>query len=149
MIYIVCDCGIKYTEPQVWPIKCFCGLNINIDESKELRKNIDIRPPTVVKFNDNQSWGNAAWEILHTKIHTNKEFKRWLSFLPCGSCRNDFDKLLKDNPPDFSSQTNFFEWTVLIHNKVNEKLNKPIVTLEQARERWCIINKANLKIIGT
>lgn len=87
--------------------------------------------------------GPAAWKTLHAralsaKTPINKNTERgWLftygSKLPCGDCRQFFAQYLQTNPPDF---TDYFAWTVGLHNAVNLKLKKPEVTLDQARALW-------------
>ena len=80
--------------------------------------------------------GRVHWRELHTKQNASpKWFADWLTRVPsygC-NCRRDFEKLLGSDPPDYAD---WFAWTVRIHNSVNEKLGKPIVTLEEAREIW-------------
>ena len=60
--------------------------------------------------------------------------KRWLgifeSWIPCGKCKTHFSGLLKENPVDLSSARNYKIWTIMIHNLVNESLNKPIYNPE-------------------
>jgi len=52
------------------------------------------------------------------------------------SCNEHWRKLIKTLPPDYSSKHAFFEWTVKAHNEVNIKLNKPLVTINAAREMY-------------
>ena len=53
--------------------------------------------------------------------------------LPCFGCRLHFSQLLAENPiPDVDQ----FRWSVNIHNIVNERLGKPIVTYEDALKHW-------------
>jgi hypothetical protein len=53
--------------------------------------------------------------------------------LPCFWCRVHFSQVLAENPiPD----TDVFKWSVDVHNIVNEKLGKPLMTFEDALEHW-------------
>lgn len=113
-----------------------------------------------VEYNQPQvvyNLGLNHWIELHTKKSpTQKWFNDWVNRIPnysC-SCRADFQKILEQHPPDFSyiyntathlspgnwlegkQQQDWFEWTVLVHNKVNEKLKKQVITLEEARLIW-------------
>ena len=66
-------------------------------------------------------------EALKTFIET------YQMILPCFWCRLHFSQLLAEYPiPD----TDQFKWSVDIHNMVNEKLGKPIVTLDEAYAHW-------------
>jgi hypothetical protein len=58
---------------------------------------------------------------------------RFTGRVPCGDCRSSWRKWVEANPPDFSSQDAFFEWTVRAHNSVNRKLGRGEWTVENAR----------------
>ena len=70
-----------------------------------------------------------AWAFLHKAAtlfeekRYHKHFKRMVALftelLPCLHCRNDFRQILKKCPVEASH-----EWTVRVHNIVNEKLGK-------------------------
>lgn len=53
--------------------------------------------------------------------------------LPCPKCREHFADVLIANPIDYK---NIFEWSVKVHNEVNLRLGKPIVTVEDALTHW-------------
>jgi hypothetical protein len=53
----------------------------------------------------------------------------------CG-CRNFWDTWTRENPPIYSPREAYFEWTVRVHNAVNQKLNKPIITTEDALDMF-------------
>lgn len=76
------------------------------------------------------------WTELHTKQDATPEWlEAWLNRVPnygCG-CRKKAKELIAENPPDFAR---FFEWTVELHNLVNEQLGKPAVTPDEARAIW-------------
>ena len=66
-------------------------------------------------------------EALKTFIET------YQMVLPCFWCRLHFSQVLAENPiPD----TDQFRWSVTVHNIVNEKLGKPVMTYEEALEHW-------------
>ena len=52
------------------------------------------------------------------------------------TCKEFWNAWIKSYPPVFGVNENginkYFEWTVNTHNAVNQKLNKPILTLEDA-----------------
>ena len=81
--------------------------------------------------------GAAAWRALHTYAGCDREFfLKWEKMIPCGTCRENFKKLLADYPPDFSSPDAFWRWGWFMHNAVNEKLGKPLISLEEATQLW-------------
>ncbi|EEQ38315.1 putative FAD-linked sulfhydryl oxidase [Clavispora lusitaniae] len=82
--------------------------------------------------------GNSAWHLLHTVLArypdepTEKEKSTLKQFIllfsqvyPCGDCARHFQKLLKKYPPQVGSRKIAAVWGCHIHNKVNERLNKP------------------------
>ena len=56
--------------------------------------------------------------------------------LPCNDCRKHYKEMIKDNPPVLVDRNSIFKWTVDIHNKVNTRLNKKIITLKEAYDIW-------------
>lgn len=96
-------------------------------------------------------WGPHYWFVLHTiafhypnsptaiqkKIHY-----RWIhhlpEFIPNPSIGAMFEDILRDNPvsPYLDNRTDFIQWMHHIHNIVNEKLNKPTISLSQHYEEF-------------
>ena len=55
--------------------------------------------------------------------------------IPCNVCKKHYAKTLLIIPLDkysLENKLNLFKWTVKIHNKVNERKNKPILSYNQA-----------------
>jgi len=50
----------------------------------------------------------------------------------CG-CKNFWDTWTRANPPTYVPSEAYFEWTIRVHNAVNQKLGKPIITVEDGR----------------
>lgn len=82
--------------------------------------------------------GNSAWHLLHTVLArypdtpTDQEKSTLKLFIlmfgqvyPCGDCARHFQKLLKKYPPQVGSRQIAAGWGCHIHNKVNERLDKP------------------------
>jgi hypothetical protein len=62
-------------------------------------------------------------------------FLAWQMEIPnigCG-CMDHWRKMVDDNPPVFTSPDEFFEWGWMMHNKVNQRINKPRPSLSEAR----------------
>jgi hypothetical protein len=72
------------------------------------------------------------WAKLHTQSFDASAFESWVATIPgCSTCQRDFRKLLETNPPRYDD---WFRWTVEIHNLVNQKLGKPILSFEEASQ---------------
>lgn len=98
---------------------------------------------------DRESLGRHTWSLLHTMAASYplrptseekanmKEFIRLFSILyPCSYCAKEFREDLKDLPPKLDSRKALSLWFCQIHNKVNEKLNKPQFDCSKVDERW-------------
>lgn len=84
--------------------------------------------------------GPKLWEELHLRAlsHDGSDDTAWLvafekRILGNCICRKYWTQDVAINPPDFA---NYFEWTVAQHNTVNGRLEKPILTVEEARKIW-------------
>lgn len=89
---------------------------------------------------------SLLWKELHTRaLEYDSETKSdlpwlrlWIRKIPrftkgC-SCNEHWLKWYRTNPPSFESVDSYFEWTVKAHNSVNQKLNKPTITVEDAKK---------------
>lgn len=98
------------------------------------------------------SWGRCAWTLLHCVSFayplapTTEEKENTLKFvhglrdvLPCPTCKEDFKEMLRVNPLErhLNSREAFARWTNGVHNQVNEKLGKPLVSFEESVSIWC------------
>lgn len=91
-------------------------------------------------------WGPSYWFFLHTiafnypknpttiqkKIHY-RLIHNLHEFIPSKSIANTFVKILEKYPvtPYLDTQKDFIKWMHFIHNKINEKLEKPKITLNE------------------
>jgi len=95
---------------------------------------------------DPKVWGPHYWFMLHTiamsypnypNTVTKKKYYEFIQnlpmFLPIESIATDFSKLLDFYPvtPYLDSKDAFIRWMHFIHNKINEKLEKPKISLNQ------------------
>lgn len=143
---MICEkCGKEWPDTLKQPIRCMCTPIVqDLNTIKRFTRPDNQKRIADVKreyaemqikiFHD-------LWKSLHTyKYTTEKEanewFYRWCSRIPCGSCKQDWAKIIGEFPPDFSSSEAFFIWGVDAHNLVNKKLDKPQITLEDARKTW-------------
>jgi FAD-linked sulfhydryl oxidase len=89
-------------------------------------------------------WGPKYWFFLHTiamcypnhpNAVTKKKYYEFIQnipmFIPVENMANDFSKLLDEYPvtPYLDDRESFIRWVWFIHNKINEKLEKPKITL--------------------
>jgi hypothetical protein len=92
---------------------------------------------------------HTLWAIIHeiALIHMHrddkqkiKEFYHCLEYvIPCGKCKRHYHNFLRDNPiPD---DMTLFDWSVNLHNSVNEKLGKPTMTTDEAFKIWGVNNE--------
>lgn len=62
---------------------------------------------------------------------------KWIQKLPRYTtgcrCNEHWVKWYAVNPPVFTTRELYFEWTVRAHNSVNERLSKPVFTVDEAR----------------
>jgi hypothetical protein len=59
-------------------------------------------------------------------------------FIPIESIATNFEKLLDEYPvsPYLDTRDSFIRWTHFVHNKINERLEKPKITLAQFYEKY-------------
>jgi hypothetical protein len=89
-------------------------------------------------------WGPKFWFFLHTislcypnypNAVTKKKYYELIQnlplFLPIEEVASNFSKLLDKYPiqPYLDNKESFIKWVWFIHNKINEKLEKPIISL--------------------
>jgi len=93
-------------------------------------------------------WGRHMWNYIHSitivnylSEQDNLRFSKniydylfTLKFL-CNKCQQEYeDELLKIDINSLSKPMYLFEWSWNLHNKINNILNKPIITYEEALE---------------
>jgi hypothetical protein len=100
---------------------------------------------------DSNVWGPHFWFFIHSiaisypnypNVPLKKKYYEFIQniplFIPIQSMANDFAKLLNLYPvqPYLDSRNSFVRWTWFIHNKINEKLEKPIVSLNDFYKKY-------------
>jgi hypothetical protein len=93
---------------------------------------------------DPSVWGPHFWFFLHTiamsyphhpNSVTKKKYYELIQnlpvFIPVDNISSDFSKLLDTYPVTayLDSRESFIKWMHFIHNKINEKLEKPKITI--------------------
>ena len=95
---------------------------------------------------DPKIWGPHYWFFLHTiamsypnypNSITKKKYYDFIQniplFIPVEQIAGEFSKLLDQYPvqPYLDNRESIIRWTWFIHNKINEKLEKPKITLNE------------------
>jgi|MesohylFT_1024984.scaffolds.fasta_scaffold05421_2 hypothetical protein len=90
-----------------------------------------------------ESFGLYFWGTLHITCLGTKYVSNIVNFIntfkniiPCGECRKDFIKLIDDHPIPETDSQDIFEWTVDMHNIVNERIGKPVIDYKTALDTW-------------
>ena len=164
------DCGLELNNMEIHhPIVCSCGRVEHPDGTvSHLRKlptmsryartqssdtNVAIHPGDLEDARERfeeakKAKGRRSWRMIHTKHdeatpqELEKFFELWLTTIPkdC-NCVKDANRLLSENPPDFSSGKAFWLWGHNFHNLVNAKLTEegnqhPQISLQDAEREW-------------
>ena len=106
---------------------------------------------------DPKIWGPHAWFFMHSitlgypdkptnedKIWMKQFFESVGHVLPCMKCRNNYREHMNKLPLDNTvllSRENLVKWLIDVHNEVNIKNSKPVVTHESAIESFINGNK--------
>lgn len=109
-------------------------------------------PATINHFRlDPNVWGPHFWFFLHTLAMsypnhpssvTKKKFYELIMnlpvFLPVESIASDFSKLLDEFPITayLDNKESLIKWMHFVHNKINEKLEKPKISLNDFYLRY-------------
>jgi FAD-linked sulfhydryl oxidase len=103
------------------------------------------------KMLDPSVWGPHYWFFLHTlamsyphrpNAVTKKKYYEFIQnlplFIPVEQIGNEFEKLLTQYPITayLDSRESFIKWMHFIHNKINEKLEKPKISLNEFYSKY-------------
>jgi hypothetical protein len=106
----------------------------------------NLVPNNLVPRLDPAVWGPHFWFFLHTlgmsyphypNSVTKKKYYEMVQnlplFIPNESIGSEFSKILDDYPVSayLDSRESFIKWLHFIHNKINEKLEKPKISLNE------------------
>jgi FAD-linked sulfhydryl oxidase len=101
-------------------------------------------------------WGPKAWAWLHReavdypdapsdrdRLAASIRFWSFVQSLPCENCRFHVTKYARRSPPDFRSSAHYQAWAWRIHNLVNRRLRKPLMTPEEYSETYAPVVEAS------
>ena len=95
---------------------------------------------------DPKVWGHHYWFFLHTvamtypyhpNTVTKKKYYEFIQnfplFIPVEQISGEFSKIIDKYPvaPYLDNRDSFVRWVHFIHNKINEKLEKPTISLNE------------------
>ncbi len=105
-------------------------------------------------FRSKHHWGTFLWGLIHTTsivdfempevqervtLQALETLRSVASCIPCKACSNHYLEYVNrflEQDDNVKKRMALFEYMVEFHNQVNRKLNKPEMTLEQAKEEW-------------
>ena len=112
---------------------------------------------------DPKIWGPHYWFFIHTAAMTypirpnavtKKKYYEFIQnlplFIPVESISGEFSKLIDKYPvtPYLDNRESLIRWTHFIHNKINQKLEKPQVSLSEFYVKYYEEYKAqNVKLV--
>lgn len=92
-------------------------------------------------------FGPGTWEVTHVLALISEQsgqkrdyqfyslfIYRMIHALPCAKCRRHAVRYLDRNP--VPSTSGIFEWSVNFHNTVNQRLNKRLMPVAEARDLY-------------
>jgi len=97
-----------------------------------------------INYSPRSHWGNSLWSYIHTISSLNdtqlvKEILQNIQYIiPCNTCKPHYKEylLLMDDYIKKYNNIPLFYWSVDIHNKVNSRTGKRIITYEEAINKW-------------
>jgi len=99
-------------------------------------------------------WGTFVWSFLHTisifcdekipevEFHKIKNLlKNIVHIIPCKTCKDEYEKFIPSlSLLKYSSVLKdrmiLFKWGFIVHNRVNQKLNKKQFSYTQSLKKW-------------
>ena len=142
------ECFRSRPESKKLPYVCLCANAIFTTSQEWLvprkkQRKSDLRESKGVRARDAQQRleekHRRLWRALHLHRDCSRDwYESWRNQLVKTSCKcvTHFKELEKSHPIAFDSEQSFFESSVSMHNAVNERLEKPVCSLERANMLW-------------
>lgn len=105
-----------------------------------------------MQFNfDPKVWGASFWYMLHTITFGYPDNPNYIQqrgyhdffvnlqhVIPCLECRKHYTKHIQEQPitPYLSSKANLIKWLTDIHNRVNQHIGKPPLTVPEVIQKY-------------
>lgn len=97
-------------------------------------------------------WGPFAWYIIHSLAYhyIDNQREKYVQFyrslqqvLPCEVCRNHYGSMIARAqyvPESNTGRETIHQWTVNMHNEVNRRLNKRVVSIQESTQLYQTID---------
>ena len=84
------------------------------------------------------AWTYPQFPSLADKCNYKIFYENAARLIPCKQCLADYQQLISSNQLDdhLNSHAHLFQFTVNVHNAINERRDKPALTLEDAIDRY-------------
>lgn len=99
------------------------------------------------------TWGPSAWIYLHVVTlaapenfseESSTDYFQFFTLvgrtLPCAICRKHYEDYIYQYPPQFKNRQQIVRWLFDLHNDVNMRLNKNVLTYEQFIQLYVPVN---------
>lgn len=95
-------------------------------------------------------WGPSFWNVLHFTAHryVPSKHRQYLmtlltmysdpEYLPGAPCARNFASMLAEVPPEpyLNTREGAITYINYLHNRVNQRLGKPLVSIAEARQKY-------------
>jgi hypothetical protein len=148
MIAICPECSKAVPEQCRLPFVCGCTKAVLTTKEKWLipsvtQKTFEARKKkeatAKIARQHKEERGRQLWAELHCHLGSDPEFySAWRAKIlqeKCG-CSKHFLDMERTHPINLSDSASFFESSIAMHNAVNERLKKPILSIEEAYTLW-------------
>lgn len=87
----------------------------------------------MMKIIDPKYWGPYTWYVIHTmaysyesdkKVNYERILNSLKDLIPCFNCREFYKQWINKNPYELNNKDSFINWTIALHNAVNQKIGK-------------------------
>lgn len=90
---------------------------------------------------------HTLWRIIHVvawaypeapTVAQQADMRRFFqginTLIPCGLCRRHYTEYLRRNPLPVHAGSALYHWTIHLHNHINKRNRKPVLSIAQATE---------------
>jgi len=90
-------------------------------------------------------WGPSLWYFIHTLSYNydeklKEQYKNFFNYLkiiiPCPVCREHYNHYIIQNPIKLNNKNEFILWCYTFHNKVNKRLDKSIISIDDCNKLY-------------
>jgi len=130
---------VATVDPFTPPVQRFPPRPVNprlrVLPQRVMRGNQPPPPPQPTYNPETTIWGPMMWKILHTLAEFCIDATLWNDLIsrltidiPCVVCRGHFTAYIQAHPLGSIDTINLTNWFFTLHNDVNQRTNKPVIT---------------------